>query len=144
MKRRRGRPPLYSPERKAQIIESVLRGMEDHSRRLLDACAAAGVPKSTFQKWVVMDSDGPLAQAYRRALVVRALLMLDECQSIVDDSSRDWVTGPHGPVLDAARIRRDAARVNYRMWFAAKFLPGRLGGLAAQDEQQPITLKVAA
>ena len=117
-----GRPTTFSAEVAAQIIARISEG-----RSVRVACLAVGCAKSTFDNWVLADRGG-IQEPYRRALVIRGLLLLDQIGEIADDSRRDYVPGPNGPVFDHAHLRRCEARIAFRLRYAERHVPAHLGG----------------
>ena len=124
-RRPRGRPSKFVPELADRVIEHLI-----ENGNLEASCMAHGVKPSTFRNWIINDLGG-LAERYQRARAVHAMILLDECQEIADDSRNDWLPGPNGPVLNYEHIRRCEARINYRMWEASKWLLPHLGGALA-------------
>lgn len=117
-----GRPTTFDAEKAARVLNLISEGA---SVRM--ACAAAGCPKSTFDTWVIADRGG-IQEPYRRALVIRGLLLLDQISEIADDARRDYVLGPNGPIFDHAHLRRCEARIAFRWRYAERHVPARLGG----------------
>lgn len=128
--RKPGRPSTYTDAAASAIIDRMMMDGEG----LVAACRAVGVPKSTFKDWTLSRDD--LAESYRQAQIIRALLMRDEIFEIVEDGRRDWIQTPRGPRINHAHIKRCIARINYRMWFCERFLPRRFGGNAPDDPRR--------
>ena len=134
--RGRGRPTKFDAEK----ATAVLVGFMEHG--LMEAaCIAAGVKPSTFRNWVYDDREG-LAERYKRAKQVRAMILLDECLEIADDNRNDWIAGPNGPIFNHEHLRRCEARINNRVFMANKLLPPGLGGALVSGYRASIEIRV--
>ena len=134
--RGRGRPTKYDAEKATAVLVGFMeRG------HVGAACNAAGVKPSTFRNWVYDDREG-LAERYMRAKQVRAMVLLDECLEIADDSRLDWIAGPNGPIFSHEHLRRCEARINHRVFLANKLLPPGLGGALVSGYRASIEIRV--
>ena len=112
--------PRENPN-KDLIIQAVLDGMALNGMSAFKACQAAGVPHSTFLRWVDLDPD--LADRYARArddLIERmaneVLDISDEDVGYTDDGKKDW-----------AAVQKHKLRVDTRRWLLSKLAPKKYG-----------------
>lgn len=124
-----------SPER-AQVAQMVLEGMRD-GLSAHKACQAAGVPQSTFCRWV--DEDADLAERYTRAREDLIERMAAEVLEISDadvpelaDGKKDW-----------AAVQKHRLQVDSRKWLLSKIAPKKYGDkmTLAGDTENPLTVE---
>ena len=109
------------PERdKAAICQAVLQGMRD-GLSAFKACQAAGVPQSTFNRWV--DADAKLAEDYAHAREDLIERMANEVLELADsevpetgDGKKDWQA-----------IQKHKLQVDTRKWLLSKLAPKKYG-----------------
>ena len=109
------------PERdKAAICQAVLQGMRD-GLSAFNACQAAGVPQSTFNRWV--DADAKLAEDYAHAREDLIERMANEVMELADsevpetgDGKKDWQA-----------IQKHKLQVDTRKWLLSKLAPKKYG-----------------
>ena len=109
------------PERdKSAICQAVLQGMRD-GLSAFKACQAAGVPQSTFNRWV--DADAKLAEDYAHAREDLIERMANEVLELADsevpetgDGKKDWQA-----------IQKHKLQVDTRKWLLSKLAPKKYG-----------------
>jgi len=109
------------PERdKDAICQAVLQGMRD-GLSAFKACQAAGVPQSTFNRWV--DADAKLAEDYAHAREDLIERMANDVLELADsevpetgDGKRDWQA-----------IQKHKLQVDTRKWLLSKLAPKKYG-----------------
>jgi hypothetical protein len=107
-------------EDRAQISALVLKGMRS-GLSAFKACQAAGVPQSTFNRWV--DADAKLAEDYARA---REDLIERMAQEVLELSDSDVGLLPDGK-KDWAAIQKHKLQVDTRKWLLSKLAPKKYG-----------------
>ena len=75
--------------------------------------------------WIAKDPN--FRDAYLAAKTMLAEAFGEEIVAIADDSSRDWVEGENGKVLDHEHVQRSKLRCDARKWVAARLAPKRWG-----------------
>lgn len=125
------------PERdKDAISQSVLQGMRD-GLSAFKACQAAGVPQSTFNRWV--DADAKLAEDYAHAREDLIERMANEVLDLADsevpetgDGKRDWQA-----------IQQRKLQVDSRKWLLSKLAPKKYGDRLelAGDKENPLQVQ---
>lgn len=125
------------PERdKAAICQAVLQGMRD-GLSAFKACQAAGVPQSTFNRWV--DADAKLAEQYAHAREDLIERMANEVLELADsdvpetgDGKRDWQA-----------IQQRKLQVDSRKWLLSKLAPKKYGDRLelAGDKENPLQVQ---
>lgn len=125
------------PERdKDAICQSVLQGMRD-GLSAFKSCQAAGVPQSTFNRWV--DADAKLAEDYARAREDLIERMANEVLELADsevpetgDGKRDWQA-----------IQQRKLQVDSRKWLLSKLAPKKYGDRLelAGDKENPLQVQ---
>ena len=126
------------PERdKAAICESVLQGMRD-GLSAFKACQAAGVPQSTFNRWV--DADAKLAEDYAHAREDLIERMASEVMELADsevpetgDGKKDWQA-----------IQKHKLQVDTRKWLLSKLAPKKYGEKleVSGDPSNPLVTRI--
>lgn len=124
-----------SPER-AQVAETVLEGMRD-GLSAHKACQAAGVPQSTFCRWV--DEDADLAERYARARDDLIERMAAEVLEISDADVPELVDGKK----DWAAVQKHRLQVDSRKWLLSKLAPKKYGDkmTLAGDAENPVAVE---
>ena len=107
-------------EHRAIISQSVLDGMRS-GLSAFKACQAAGVPQSTFSRWV--DDDAILAENYTRAREDLIELMANE---VLELSDKDVGLQPDGK-KDWAAVQKHKLQVDTRKWLLSKLAPKKYG-----------------
>ena len=125
------------PERdKPAICQAVLQGMRD-GLSAFKACQAAGVPQSTFNRWV--DADSKLAEDYAHAREDLIERMANEVLELADsevpetgDGKRDWQA-----------IQQRKLQVDSRKWLLSKLAPKKYGDRLelAGDKENPLQVQ---
>jgi len=125
------------PERdKDAICQSVLQWMRD-GMSAFKACQAAGVPQSTFNRWV--DADAKLAEDYAHAREDLIERMANEVLELADsevpetgDGKRDWQA-----------IQQRKLQVDSRKWLLSKLAPKKYGDRLelAGDKENPLQVQ---
>lgn len=125
------------PERdKDAICQSVLQGMRD-GLSAFKACQAAGVPQSTFNRWV--DADAKLVEDYAHAREDLIERMANEVLELADsevpetgDGKRDWQA-----------IQQRKLQVDSRKWLLSKLAPKKYGDRLelAGDKENPLQVQ---
>jgi len=125
------------PERdKDAICQSVLQGMRD-GLSAFKSCQAAGVPQSTFNRWV--DADAKLAEDYAHAREDLIERMANEVLELADsevpetgDGKRDWQA-----------IQQRKLQVDSRKWLLSKLAPKKYGDRLelAGDKENPLQVQ---
>ena len=125
------------PERdKDAICQSVLQGMRD-GLSAFKACQAAGVPQSTFNRWV--DADAKLAEDYAHAREDLIERMANDVLELADsevpetgDGKRDWQA-----------IQQRKLQVDSRKWLLSKLAPKKYGDRLelAGDKENPLQVQ---
>jgi hypothetical protein len=107
-------------EDRAIISQAVLDGMRS-GLSAFKACQAAGVPQSTFSRWV--DEDAILAENYTRAREDLIELMANE---VLELSDKDVGLQPDGK-KDWAAVQKHKLQVDTRKWLLSKLAPKKYG-----------------
>jgi len=107
-------------EDRAIISQAVLDGMRS-GLSAFKACQAAGVPQSTFSRWV--DEDAILAENYTRA---REDLIERMAQEVLELSDSDVGFLPDGK-KDWAAVQKHKLQVDTRKWLLSKLAPKKYG-----------------
>jgi len=120
-----------SPERK-DIADLVISGMRS-GLSAFKACEAAGVPQSTFCRWV--DEDAELAEQYARAREDLIERLANETMAIADQAfaeiEEQELNAKGEPVVVKRKIAVDVQRaklqVDTRKWLLSKLAPKKYG-----------------
>jgi hypothetical protein len=122
---------------KDEISQAVLDGMAIDGLSCFKACQAAGVPNSTFMRWV--DADTKLAERYAHA---REDLIEKMAQELLDLSDQD-VGQTHDNKKDWAAIQKHKLQVDTRKWLLARLAPKKYGDrlAIAGDESAPLKVE---
>ena len=107
-------------EDRAVISQMVLDGMRS-GLSAFKACQAAGVPQSTFSRWV--DDDATLAENYARAredlierMATEIMEISDQDVGVAVDGKKDW-----------AAVQKHRLQVDTRKWLLSKLAPKKFG-----------------
>jgi hypothetical protein len=138
VKRKRGRPSVYT-ERAARLILDALAD----GKSLRSICEGPGMPPcSTVREWVRDDREG-FATRYARAREIGYELLADELLDIADDSTGDKYLDADGVTrTDHEAIQRSRLRVDARKWMLAKMLPKRYGDKLDTAQSGEVTIRV--
>lgn len=105
---------------RAVISQLVLDGMRG-GLSAFKACQAAGVPNSTFLRWV--DDDATLAENYARAredlierMATEIMEISDQDVGVAVDGKKDW-----------AAVQKHRLQVDTRKWLLSKLAPKKFG-----------------
>jgi len=130
-------PKPESKPIKDEIIQNVLDGMAIGGLSCFKACQAAGVPNSTFMRWV--DADARLAERYAHAREDLIERMANEVLELADsevpktgDGKRDWQA-----------IQQRKLQVDSRKWLLSKLAPKKYGDRLelAGDKENPLQVQ---
>jgi hypothetical protein len=122
---------------RAVISRMVLEGMRS-GLSAFKACQIAGVPQSTFSRWV--DDDAILAEEYARAredlieLIANEIMELsDQEVPLTHDNRKDW-----------AAIQKHKLQVDSRKWLLSKLAPKKYGDRLelAGDAASPLVHRI--
>jgi len=105
---------------KDAISQTVLQGMRN-GLSCFKACEAAGVPNSTFMRWV--DSDAKLAESYAHAREDLIERMAQEVLELADSDVPETGEGKK----DWQAIQKHKLQVDTRKWLLSKLAPKRYG-----------------
>ncbi len=136
----------YSPERRAEIIEAVIQGISK-GEPLREICRRDGFPNySVVYDW--MKEDEKFSQRFARARDEGHDAIAEECLSIADNASNDWmeVNDPDNPGyrLNGDHVQRSKLRIDTRLKLLAKWNPKKYGEKLelAGDQNSPISIVV--
>jgi hypothetical protein len=126
----------YSKEDKERISTEVLHEMRS-GLSAFKACKLAGVPQSTFCRWV--DEDSQLAEHYARAREDLIEMIATEIMEISDqdvgmtDGKKDW-----------AAVQKHKLQVDSRKWLLSKLAPKKYGDKLelSGDAQNPLVTRI--
>ena len=122
---------------KDAICQIVLQGMRD-GLSCFKACQKAGVPNSTFMRW--LDADAKLAERYAHAredlierIASEILELSDEEVPETGDGKRDWQA-----------IQQRKLQVDSRKWLLSKLAPKRYGEKLelSGDPESPLVQRI--
>jgi hypothetical protein len=124
-------------EDRAVIADMVLKGMRS-GLSAFKACQAAGVPQSTFSRWV--DDDATLAENYARA---REDLIERMAQEVLELSDSDVGLLPDGK-KDWAAVQKHKLQVDTRKWLLSKLAPKKFGDKieVSGDPTNPLVTRI--
>lgn len=127
----------YSQESKDKISQIVLDGMTDKGLSCFKACQKAGVPNSTFMRW--LDLDAALAERYARA---RHDLIERIAQDMLDITDQDVGTTLEGK-KDWMAVQKQRLQVDTRKWLLSKLAPQRYGDKLelSGDPDRPLAIQ---
>lgn len=109
-----------------KIADDIIRRLGE-GEPLSVICRTEGYPhRSTFHEWRKTDAD--LEARYVAAKLAGFDAIADDCLSIADDGSRDYVPGEEGGLMvDRDHIQRSKLRVETRLKLLAKWYPTKYG-----------------
>jgi hypothetical protein len=125
------------PERdKDAICQAVLQGMRD-GLSAFKACQEAGVPQSTFNRWV--DADAKLAEDYAHAREDLIERMAQEVLELADSDVPETGEGKK----DWQAIQKHKLQVDTRKWLLSKLAPKKYGDRLelAGDKENPLQVQ---
>tara|TARA_R110000868_G_scaffold272134_1_gene531408 strand:- start:914 stop:1354 length:441 start_codon:yes stop_codon:yes gene_type:complete len=102
------------------ISQMVLEGMRS-GLSAFKACQSAGVPQSTFSRWV--DDDVTLAENYARAREALIEKMANELLEIADTPVGSTDSG----ATDSGAVQKQRLQVDTRKWLLSKLAPKKYG-----------------
>ena len=108
-----------SPDRR-KIADLVFNGMRS-GLSAFKACQAAGVPQSTFNRW--MDDDAKLAEEYARAREDLIEHIASETLAIADQPVGSTESG----ATDSGAVQKQRLQVDTRKWLLSKLAPKKYG-----------------
>lgn len=106
---------------KDQIIQDVLHCMAVLGMSAFRSCKAAGIPHSTFLRWV--DEDATLADKYARAREDLIEHIAAETLAIADQPVGSTDNGG----TDSGAVQDKRLRVDTRKWLLSKLAPKKYG-----------------
>jgi hypothetical protein len=150
-KKKTGRPSKYTPEIAQEICEQLADGIP-----LRQICRQDGYPAwQTIYDWMYRDDalgeEGVgLSRAIARAREVGYDSMAEECLSIADDATNDWMEkldkdgDAVGWMLNGDHVQRSKLRIETRLKLLAKFNPKKYGDKLALggDPGNPLQAQV--
>ena len=129
----------YPPERRAEIIETVVSGLRAGTP-LTVICSADGMPcDDTIRNWA--DADAEVSRAIARAREVGFDQIALDALAIADDKSNDTKVAENGQEQPNTEwITRSRLRVDTRLKLLAKWDPKRYGDktLVGSDPENPL------
>lgn len=132
-----GRGSKKSPELKQAIVDRVSAG-----ETLTSICRDIGVATRTVYDW--MEADPELSAQFASARARGYDAIADECLSIADDDSQDYIETEDGPALNREHIQRSKLRVETRLKLLAKWDPKRYGERLQADVNGGLSLKIVS
>jgi hypothetical protein len=128
-----------TPEKptKEELIQKILDGMANDGLSCFKACVAAGVPNSTFMRWV--DADANLAERYTRAREDLIERIATETIAIADEPVPTTQSGS----TDTGAVQKQRLQVDTRKWLLAKLAPKKYGERLelAGDKENPLQVQ---
>ena len=126
----------YSKEDKERISAEVLHGMRS-GLSAFKACKSAGVPQSTFCRWV--DEYSQLAEHYARAredlieMIATEIIEISDQDVGMSDGKKDW-----------AAVQKHKLQVDSRKWLLSKLAPKKYGDKLelSGDAQNPLVTRI--
>lgn len=151
-KKKTGRPSKYTPEIAREMCDLLAEGIP-----LREICRKEGFPAwRTVYDWMVRDDaavaaggGAGLSAAIARAREIGYDSLAEECLSIADDASNDWMErldnngDAVGWMLNGDHVQRSKLRIETRLKLLAKWDPKRFGDRVqlAGDADQPIKIQ---
>lgn len=126
-----------SVKSREEISQKVLDGMSSRGMSCFKACKAAGVPNSTFMRW--LDDDEKLAERYARAREDLIEHIASETIAIADEP----VPVTNNGSTDSGAVQKQRLQVDTRKWLLAKLAPKKYGDRIelAGDRDNPIKVE---
>jgi len=127
----------YSKADKERISKIVLHEMRG-GLSAFKACKVAGVPQSTFCRWV--DEDSQLAENYARAredlierIATEIMEISDQDVGMAVDGKKDW-----------AAVQKHKLQVDSRKWLLSKLAPKKYGDKLelSGDAENPLVTRI--
>lgn len=130
------KPKGTPPERKAELCEAVIEGMQG-GLSCFKACQAAGVNHSTFMRWV--SDDSALANRYARAREELIELMAQDLLEIADAPVGSTDSGS----TDGGAVQKQKLQIDTRKWLLSKLAPKKYGEKleVSGDAANPIAIQ---
>lgn len=138
-----GRPSTYDPIKAESICEQLSEGIP-----LREICRQPGMPAwRTVYDWMYQDEALTAAIAHARDLGYDHIA--EECLSIADDASNDWMEKRNeegqtiGWQLNGEHVQRSKLRIETRLKLLAKFNPKKYGDALklSGDKENPLMLE---
>jgi hypothetical protein len=150
-KKKTGRPSKYTPEIAQEMCKMLADGIP-----LREICRQEGFPAwQTVYDWMYQDDargeEGVgLSRAIARAREIGYDALAEECLSIADDATNDWMEKHDkdgvavGWQLNGDHVQRSKLRIETRLKLLAKFNPKKYGDkiALAGDRENPIQAQV--
>lgn len=111
-----GAPTKLTKDVAQRLIDLIASG-----KTLTKAAEMVGVNKVTVYRW--SDENELFRNALTHARKHHADALVDESMELLEDTSRDIIDGPKGPVINNAQVHRDKARVELRLRLAGIYNP---------------------
>jgi hypothetical protein len=112
-----GRPTLRTPQIEEEILDRLAAG-----EPLCKICDDEHMPhEETVRVWA--RSDEGFFGAYVRARRLASHKLFDDCLSIADDTTEDWVHTKYGPMFVKEAAQRSRIKIDTRMRMAARLNP---------------------
>ncbi len=111
-----GRPSKLTKEITQRIVDSLASG-----KTLTDTAKLVGIDITTIYRW--SDENPTFHQVLTRAHHHQAKALVDQSIELLENTSRDIIDGPKGPVINNAQVHRDKARVELRLRLAGIYNP---------------------
>jgi hypothetical protein len=130
------KPRATPPERKAELCDAVIDGMQG-GLSCFKACKAAGVSHSTFLMWV--GDDAELANKYTRA---REDLLERMASDLIDIADRPVGSTDSG-ATDSGAVADKKVQIDTRKWLLSKLAPKKYGEKleVSGDAANPIAIQ---
>ena len=114
------KPTVAGSQDRRKIADLVFAGMRS-GMSAFKACQAAGVPQSTFSRW--MDDDAKLAEEYARAREDLIEHIASETLAIADQPVGSTENGS----TDSGAVQKQRLQVDTRKWLLSKLAPKKYG-----------------
>lgn len=119
-----GRPPIYTPELAARVLELLAEG-----KSLRAICELPEIPdRSTIRGWIDKDVDG-FAARYAHARDVGLDVVAEEVIAIADTPVGSTENG----ATDSGAVADKRLRFDARRWYLSKLAPKRYGEKLTQE-----------
>lgn len=124
-------------EDRSKISTVVLAGMRS-GLSAFKACQIAGVPQSTFSRWV--DDDATLAKEYAQAREALIEKMANELLEIADTPVGSTDSG----ATDSGAVQKQRLQVDTRKWLLSKLAPKKYGDKleVSGDAANPLVTRI--
>lgn len=111
-----GRPGKLNKAIAQALTDKVAAGVT-----LTQAAKDVGIGLTTVYRWT--DENESFRQSLTHARKHHAAALVDQSMALLEDTSRDIIDGPKGPVINNAQVHRDKARVELRLRLAGIYNP---------------------